>query len=106
MTKNWCDNKSIEDLVYRGEEELSMIKSAYEPKQLKAKYPEPIKKVGAKYNIPHKSESNTFKPKTLEEFIEITNKLERQWILNDDYDNYYSEWCTITVDWNWYYVNS
>lgn len=55
MNKNWCDNKSIEDLIYRSEEELSMIKSAYEPKQLKAKYPEPIKKVGARYNIPHKS---------------------------------------------------
>jgi hypothetical protein len=55
-----------------------MIKSAYEPKKLKAKYPEPIKKVGARYNIPHKSENNTFKPQTLEEFLEITNKLERQ----------------------------
>ena len=55
MTKNWCDSKSIKCLANRGEEELNMIKSAYEPKQLKAKYPEPIKKVGAKYNIPHKS---------------------------------------------------
>jgi len=55
MTKHWCDSKSIEDLIYRGEEELNMIKSAYEPKQLKAKYPEPIKKVWAAYNIPHKS---------------------------------------------------
>ena len=41
----------------------------------------------------------------MEEWKEIKNKLERQWILNDDYDNYYSEWCTITVKWNWYYVN-
>lgn len=55
MTKNWCDSKSIEDLIYRSEEELNMIKSAYEPKQLKAKYPEPIKKVWSSYNIPHKS---------------------------------------------------
>jgi hypothetical protein len=55
-----------------------MIKSAYENKLPKAKYPEPIKKVGARYNIPHKSEKNTFKPQTLEEFLEITNKLERQ----------------------------
>ena len=55
MTKNWCDDKSMEDLIYRSEEELNMIKSAYEPKQLKAKYPEPIKKVWARYNIPRKS---------------------------------------------------
>ena len=55
MNKNWCDNKSLEDLVDRSEEELQMIKSAYEPKQLKAKYPEPIKRIGAGYNIPHKS---------------------------------------------------
>ena len=55
MTKNWCDNKSIEDLIYRSQEELNMIKVAYEPKQLKAKYPEPLKRVGAGYNIPHKS---------------------------------------------------
>ena len=55
MTKNWCDDKSIEDLAHRSEEELNMIKSAYENKLPKAKYPEPIKKVGAKYNIPHKS---------------------------------------------------
>ncbi len=55
MNKNWCDNKSLEDLVDRSEEELNMIKSAYEPKQLKAKYPEPVKKLGAGYNIPHKS---------------------------------------------------
>ncbi len=55
MNKNWCDNKSIEDLIYRSEEELNMIKSAYEPKQLKAKYPEPVKKLWAGYNIPHKS---------------------------------------------------
>lgn len=55
MNKNWCDNKSIEDLIYRSEEELNMIKSAYEPKPLKAKYPEPVKKLGAGYNIPHKS---------------------------------------------------
>lgn len=47
----------------------------------------------------------TFKPKTQEEFLEITNKLERQWILNDDYDNYYDEWCTITVQWNRYFTN-
>lgn len=105
MTKNWCDNKSMEDLVHRSEEELNMIKTAYEPKQLKAKYPEPKTKAGYQYNIPHKSENNTFKPKTLEEFIEITNKLERQWILSEGCDGYYDEWCTITVDWNWYYVN-
>ena len=43
MTAYWCDNKSMEDLVHRSEEELNMIKSAYEPKQLKAKYPEPHK---------------------------------------------------------------
>ena len=55
MNKNWCDNKSIEDLIYRSEEELNKIKSAYEPKPLKAKYPEPVKKLGAGYNIPHKS---------------------------------------------------
>ena len=55
MNKNWCDNKSLEDLVYRSEEELNMIKVAYEPKPLKAKYPEPIKRIGAAYNIPHKS---------------------------------------------------
>lgn len=55
MTKHWCDDKSMEDLIYRSEEELNTIKSAYEQKQLKAKYPEPIKKVGSKYNIPHKS---------------------------------------------------
>ncbi len=55
MNKNWCDNKSIEDLIYRSEEELNMIKSAYEPKPLKAKYPEPVKKLWAGYNIPHKS---------------------------------------------------
>ncbi len=55
MNKNWCDNKSIEDLIYRSEEELNMIKVAYEPKQLKAKYPEPVKKLWAGYNIPHKS---------------------------------------------------
>ena len=61
----------MEDLIYRSEEELNMVKSAYEPKQLKAKYPEPIKKVGARYNIPRKI-------KTQEEFIEITNNLEKQ----------------------------
>ena len=98
MNKNWCDNKSIEDLIYRSEEELNMIKCAYEPKQLKASYPEPVKKLGAGYNIPRKI-------KTQEEFIEITNNLEKQWILNEDYDNYYSPWCTITVQWNRYYTN-
>ena len=55
MTKNWCDNKSIDDLIYRSEEELNMIKCAYDGKQLKARYPEPIKRIGASYNIPHKS---------------------------------------------------
>lgn len=54
MTKNWCDNKSIECLAHRGEEELSMIKSAYENKLPKAKYPEPKTKAGYQYNIPHK----------------------------------------------------
>lgn len=53
MNKNWCNNKSLEDLVYRSEEELNMIKCAYE--KPKAKYPEPVKKLGAAYNIPHKS---------------------------------------------------
>ena len=105
MTKNWCDSKSIKYLANRGEEELNMIKSAYEKKLPKAKYPEPIKKVWAKYNIPHKSENNIFKPQTLEEFLEITNKLERQWILSEGYDGYYDEWCTITVQWNRYYTN-
>ena len=55
MSKNWCDNKSIEDLVNRSQEELNMIKSAYEKKLPKASYPEPVKKLGAGYNIPHKS---------------------------------------------------
>lgn len=55
MNKNWCDNKSLEDLIYRSEEELNMIKSAYEPKPLKASYPEPVKKLWAGYNIPHKT---------------------------------------------------
>lgn len=55
MNKNWCDNKSLEDLIYRNKEELNMIKSAYENKLPKAKYPEPVKKIGAGYNIPHKS---------------------------------------------------
>lgn len=55
MKAYWCDDKSMEDLIYRSEEELNMIKSAYAPKQLKAKYPEPIKKIWAGYNIPHKS---------------------------------------------------
>lgn len=55
MTKNWCDNKSMDDLLHRTEEQLQMIKTAYENKLPKAKYPEPIKKVGARYNIPHKS---------------------------------------------------
>ena len=55
MNKNWCDNKSIEDLIYRSEEELNIIKSVYENKLPKAKYPEPLKRVGAGYNIPHKS---------------------------------------------------
>ena len=54
MTKNWCDNKSIEDLVHRSEEELNMIKSAYENKLPKAKYPEPKTKAGYQHNIPHK----------------------------------------------------
>lgn len=52
-----------------------------------------------------KTTKKTFKPKTQEEFIEITNNLEKQWILSEWYDNYYSEWCTITVQWNWYYTN-
>ena len=98
MNKNWCDNKSLEDLIYRSEEELNMIKVAYENKLPKASYPEPIKKLWSGYNIPRKI-------KTQEEFIEITNNLEKQWILNEDYDNYYSEWCTITVQWNRYYTN-
>jgi len=98
MTKNWCDNKSIEYLIYRWEEELNMIKTAYEKKLPKASYPEPVKKLGAGYNIPHKI-------KTQEEFIEITNELEKQWILSEWYDNYYRDWCTITVQWNWYYTN-
>lgn len=51
------------------------------------------------------SEWWVFKPKTQSEFIYITNKLEKQWILNEDYDNYYSPWCTITVQWNRYYTN-
>ena len=55
MTDFWANNKSIEDLIYRSEEELNIIKCAYEPKPLKAKYPEPVKRVGAGYNIPHKS---------------------------------------------------
>lgn len=53
MTAYWCDNKSMEDLIYRSEEELSMIKSAYENK-LPKKYPEPVKKIWSLYNIPHK----------------------------------------------------
>lgn len=55
MTKNWCDNKSIDDLPYRSEEQLQMIKTAYENKPPKAKYPEPVKKIWSSYNIPHKS---------------------------------------------------
>lgn len=55
MTKNWCNSKSIEDLVHRSEEELNMIKSAYENKLPKASYPEPVKKLWAGYNIPHKT---------------------------------------------------
>lgn len=55
MNKNWCDNKSLEDLIYRSQEELNMIKVAYENKLPKAKYPEPVKKLWAGYNIPHKS---------------------------------------------------
>ena len=98
MQQYWADETSMAMLADRSQEELNMIKCAYEPKQLKASYPEPVKKLGAGYNIPRKI-------KTQEEFIEITNKLEKQWILSEWYDNYYSEWCTITVEWNWYYTN-
>lgn len=98
MQQNWADETSMAMLADRSQEELNMIKCAYEPKPLKASYPEPVKKLGAGYNIPRKI-------KTQEEFIEITNNLEKQWILNEDYDNYYSPWCTITVQWNRYYTN-
>ena len=98
MQQYWADETSMAMLADRSQEELNMIKCAYEPKQLKASYPEPVKKLGAGYNIPRKI-------KTQEEFIEITNNLEKQWILNEDYDNYYSPWCTITVQWDRYYTN-
>lgn len=55
MQQYWADETSMTRLADRSEEELNMIKCAYEPKQLKAKYPEPLKRVGASYNIPHKS---------------------------------------------------
>ena len=98
MQQYWADETSMAMLADRSQEELNMIKCAYEPKQLNASYPEPVKKLGAGYNIPRKI-------KTQEEFIEITNNLEKQWILNEDYDNYYSPWCTVTVQWNRYYTN-
>ena len=55
MTRNWCDSQSIDNLIYRNKEELNMIKGAYENKLPKAKYPEPVKKLGSRHNIPHKS---------------------------------------------------
>ena len=55
MQQYWADETSMAMLADRSQEELNMIKSAYEPKQLKASYPEPVKKLGAGYNIPHKS---------------------------------------------------
>lgn len=43
MQQNWADETSMAMLAYRSQEELNMIKCAYEPKQLKASYPEPVK---------------------------------------------------------------
>lgn len=55
MQEYWADETSMACLADRSEEELNMIKCAYEPKPIKASYPEPVKKLGAGYNIPHKS---------------------------------------------------
>lgn len=55
LIKFGADQKAIDDLDIRQPEELQMIKSAYESKLPKAKYPEPVKKIWSSYNIPHKS---------------------------------------------------
>lgn len=51
-----ADQKAIDDLDIRQPEELQMIKNAYlNTHEKKQQYPEPVKRVGAGYNIPHKS---------------------------------------------------
>jgi len=58
LIKFGADQKAIDDLDTRTDEELAMIKQAYintAPREKKEPYPEPIKRVGATYNIPHKS---------------------------------------------------
>jgi len=56
LIKFGADQKAIDDLDIRQPEELQMIKNAYlNTYEKKQQYPEPIKKVWAGYNIPHKS---------------------------------------------------
>jgi len=56
LIKFGADQKAIDDLDTRKAEELQMIKHAYiNTYEKKQQYPEPIKRVGATYNIPHKS---------------------------------------------------
>jgi len=43
-------------------------------------------------------------PQSEQEFLEMTNKLEQEWYINDDYDNFYSEWCKIMTVWKEYYI--
>jgi len=60
LIKFGADQKAIDDLGIRTDEELAMIKYAYVNtgvKEKKEPYPEPIKRVWAQYNIPHKSTS-------------------------------------------------
>ena len=56
LIKFGADQKAIDDLDSRQPEELQMIKNAYlNTYEKKQQDPEPIKRVGATYNIPHKS---------------------------------------------------